>query len=371
MRKINPLLLLLLIIPVSSCEQMQPSEASGGETEAVSFVLQTKAPSVPNTFRVALVNPLNKTALTEGTYCNLPITPGVKGTWLSPCKVNGSGDPVDINNNVVTDLADADKSTQYGLRYGSTINETYLTIASPAVKLKKDVSGSYYDWNAEVPFYLSGAYLSSFEGSWFDGQYVFDVSKQESLKLKEQRAKLTIRIKCGIQKKADIQSVALSYVKNTRWYLPSEFSTNPDHYTKTTQTLFAASNDEEIIHLKKDDDDSWVSEGIYLPAVDYSLERYLAMQPRVLVNLGDRLAKPTPIPINLSQALQPMVSYTLTLNVSKNLVDFELIATDTWDTVGDILSEDEQWPVLVATGSVSDWDTLAGEITASDIDSND
>ena len=371
MRKINPLLLLLLIIPVSSCEQMQPSEASGGETEAVSFVLQTKAPSVPNTFRVALVNPLNKTALTEGTYCNLPITPGVKGTWLSPCKVNGSGDPVDINNNVVTDLADADKSTQYGLRYGSTINETYLTIASPAVKLKKDVSGSYYDWNAEVPFYLSGAYISSFEGSWFDGQYVFDVSKQESLKLKEQRAKLTIRIKCGIQKKADIQSVALSYVKNTRWYLPSEFSTNPDHYRKTTQTLFSASNDEEIIHLKKDDDDSWVSEGIYLPAVDYSLERYLAMQPRVLVNLGDRLAKPTPIPINLSQALQPMVSYTLTLNVSKNLVDFELIATDTWDTVGDILSEDEQWPVLVATGSVSDWDTLAGEITASDIDSND
>lgn len=371
MTKKQPLLLLLPILAAFSCEQLPPSESLVKEKEAVSFVLSTKTPTDATTFRVVLINTANQNVLGNGTYCNELITPGVKGTWISPCNVNDAGEPVDVDGNAVTDLADADKNSIYGLRYGRSLNEASLAIASPAVKLKQQGSRYYYDWNAETPFYLSDVCLSSFEGSWFDGQYVYDVSGAESLKLKDRRARLSIRVQCGIQEKADLQFVEMSYVNKTRWYLPAEFSTNADHYTMKTQTLFEASDDEEIIHLKKEDASSWLSEGIYLPAVDYSLERYLNMQPVILVELGDRLAKPTPIKINLSQTLEPMVSYILTLNVSKNLVDFELLATDTWDTIGDILSEDEQWPVLVAAGSVNNWDTPAEDITASDINSND
>ena len=200
--------------------------------------------------------------------------------------------------------------------------------------------------------------MDTFEGSWVKGSYILDPKKYDALKLIDRRAKLFIHIECGEQPTASIQSIKLNHVTKARWIIPDGFSTA--NYEKATKTLFeSGGNPDEIITLVKENDDHWDSteDGIYILPLDYREKTNEDMRPEVVLQLGSG-PKPAPVPVLISDNIEPMKNYRLSLRISKSHVLFEL-ASSNWDDGGtSSLSDDEKWATIATGTASSPWDTL-------------
>lgn len=364
MMNTKPILLLLLALPILSCERIGKPETQPEEGAPVYLSMGTKSlPEGEHTYRVTMVLP-DGTLKGVGTYCSYLYkkTDGSDafGNWLSPCLVNNNGDALKTDGSIASSLEEADKDAKYGLRFPFSGNTSVVISAvSPAVALKEN---SYYEWNAAKKLYLSET-KEAYYDPWFDGQYIFDFSE---LKMIDRRATLSVHIECKEQPVADIQSVSLKYVNTARWYLPSGFSRAASTYTTDTVTWFDCGGEaSNIIHLERENGDSWDSpaEGQYILPLDYSLDENAGMRPQVIVGLGTNTSKPRQVILSFSQKLEPMTHYTLDLFVSKSMLSFVLKATD-WYDGGTIPTEDETW-ATIATGIAEEWDQ-GGTITADD-----
>lgn len=371
MMKIQPFLYITLLLTAFSCEQAETSEVLPEERTTISFPLDTKGlPEGSHTFRVALTG-IDGKLMGTGTYCSDNITPGVKGTWLSPCRVDLNGEPLDSNGESVTSFADADKDGFYGLRYPNRAvgvgENVYISAASPAVQLHNQGNRAYYLWKADKELYLSGkSDQFLFNGSWLNKEYVFSFSDKDALQLIDRRAKLFVHIECGEQDHADIQSIILTSVSEARWYLPDGFANS--NYTKSSQTLYSWNNiPSQIMHLDKIEGDVWDSDanGIYLLPLNYSVNDYNGMLPSIALELGADTTKPINVNVEITEEILPMKNYLLNLYVSKSYVTFELLASDDWDNGGTFDSEDEEL-AMIAVGVAEAWDTTGSESTTDD-----
>ena len=362
--KIQRILLYLLLLPVFSCEHIDDPELVPEERESISFSLDTKGlPSGERTYRVVLSNEGDQ-CVGNGTYCNTIITPGTMGSWLAPCQVNELGEPLkEDGTTVASNLSEANINGKFGLRFTSNMNPTvcYLSAASPAIGLKTENNKSYFSWNSETPLFISGLESLKFFGSWVHNQYIYDPTQSEALTMKEQRAKFSVHIECGELDHADIQAVTLTHINKARWYLTSGISTNASHYSKTLEALYEGS----IIHLDKSgssaDEREWNSAQTYILPFDYSLEAVTAMQPEVVILLGNT-DTPGKASVKIAEQIEPMKNYVLDLTVSKQYIHCTLTAED-WYNGGTIETIVEQWAKIVFDGS-SQWDKLDDDINS-------
>lgn len=365
MINIKHLLVFLLLLPVVSCEQRERPEAQPEEGSPISFLLDTKAlGGGDRTYRVVLTN--ESGALKgSGTYCSQELSSEAMGySWLSPCRVNNAGEPLmEDGSTVAASFDEADKKSIYGLRYATNSGRKEslrLAVASPAVALN---ASSYYEWTPDKALYLSNSVVVDFEGSWANYEYVLSSKEDDRFQLIDRRAKLFVHIECGEQPTADLQSVTLSHVKEARWYPVSGFSSSG--YTIGQASLFTCGGEtSNILHLVKNSV-SWDSpeEGQYILPLDYSAEEFSGMRPRVIVELGSNLEEPVKIPVSISEKIDPMKSYKLTLKVSKSHAEFILLASD-WEEGGtDATDDEEKWATL-ATGVINHWDKLEDETSS-------
>lgn len=360
--KIKPLLVILLLLPAVSCEHTERPEVQPEEGSPISFLLDTKALGEgDHTYRVVLTNE-NGTLKGNGTYCSQDLSSEAMGySWLSPCRVNNAGEPLmEDGLTVAANFDVADKRSIYGLRY-ATANARKerhrLAVASPAVALK---SNSYYEWTPDKALYLSNSVEVDFEGSWANYEYVLPTKDDEQFQLIDRRAKFFVHIECGEQSTADLQSVALAHVKEARWYPVSGFSSS--NYVLGRVFLFSCGGEtSNILHLVKNSV-GWDSpeEGQYILPLDYSAEEFSGMRPWVIVELGSNLEEPVKIQVHISEKIEPMKSYKLTLKVSKNHAEFILSASD-WEEGGTYATDDEEKWATLATGVINHWDKLADE----------
>lgn len=367
MMRIKPIIFIMLLLPVISCEQTEKLGWQPEEETPVRLSLGTKGlPEGQHTYRVTLTG-IDGSLKGEGTYCSLPYVASTpENTWLSPCLVNTNGEPLVNEGHVAESLEDADKDPKNGLRYPTGRNTNsylFISAASPAVEL---VDKQYYVWKASEALYLSDSMEANFEGSWFNREYIFDFSKLHFI---DRRAKLAVRIECGAQDSADIQSVKLTYVNQARWNLPGSFST-VGYTTDTVDDWFDCNGDvSQILKLIKPEEGEepepgkhyWESPyGQYVLPLDYSNEKYSSMRPQIEVKRGRDVENPGIIQVSLSEKIEPMKNYRLTLRVSKSIVKFELQASDwedggLWET-----DENEKW-ATISTGITTLWDELPNE----------
>lgn len=352
----------LIILPVAllllSCSKSRPEQS---EDHPVLLSLDTKSLGTgEKTFRVALFNLLNKAFLTEGTYCSDLITFAGTfpyGRWLSPCRVDDDGLPLDSSGDEAVGLAQADKDSKYGLRYG-TNSGYYLVAASPAKAFTSDGSLRYYPWTAATAtdIYVSAPVVSTLSGTWLDGEYVYASSTRGALNLKNHSASIKIHIECDALSTAYIQRVTLlNCVTSARWYLTSGFSTTPEHYTTGSYTLFDYSTNGEIMMLTKDPEVSWTSSTeVFVPSIDYSDNTYSAMRPVIEVRMGNDTAHPAIALIDITEIVEPMKNYTYNLKVSKSQV-YIYLSVASWDDGGTINSVDNEAPGLIGTVTVDGW----------------
>lgn len=358
--KIKHILIILLALPIFSCERLEHQDEKREEGAPILFSLNTKSLlDGQRTYRVIVTNTSGQLK-GNGTYCNEIITPGDMGSWLSPCRVNNDGLPTDSENHVVSDFDEADKSSINGLRFTTNYyQENFnMTAASPAVQIKTENGRVYFQWSAENELYLSGSMMKEFEGSWVQGSYILNPKNYDALTLIDRRAKLFIHIECGEQPTATIQSIALKHVTKARWIIPDGFSTS--NYEIVSNPLFEShGNPDEFITLVKENNDHWDSaeEGIYILPLDYREKANENMRPQVVLQLGSG-PKPIDVPVFLSDFIEPMKNYLLTLKVSKSHVQF-MLSSSNWDDGGtSSLSEEEKW-ATISYGTVSTWDTLS------------
>ena len=290
------------------------------------------------------------------------------GSWLAPCSVNTSGDPLKKDGTIASNLSEAYVDGKYGLRFYTTTSPAhyYLSVASPAVELKKQNSKSYFTWNANEPLFISEKEYLSLFGSWAEGEYVYKPSQSEALTLKEQRAKFSVHIECGDLKQADIQSVTLNHITQTRWYIYGGISTDESHYSKSTESLYNYSTDGGIIHLDKtgetEEEREWSSTSSYILPFDYSLETSSSMQPELEIQLGTDTDKPGKAIVKLSATIEPMKNYIYNLFVSKQYIHCTLTAED-WYNGGTIKTIDEEWAKIKFEGN-NQWDRLDDDINS-------
>ena len=116
-----------------SCDRAADPEVQPDADASVLFSLDTKAlGDGDHTFRVVMNSISNNAYLSQGTYCSKLITPGASGSWLAPCRVDGSGNPLKTDGTVAESHDEADTDSKYGLRYNSFGNYS-ITVVSPAV----------------------------------------------------------------------------------------------------------------------------------------------------------------------------------------------------------------------------------------------
>ena len=363
MMNIKHFLVFLLLLPVVSCEHTERPDVRPEERAPISFLLDTKAlGGGDHTYRVVLTDE-SGTLKGNGTYCSQELSSEAMGySWLSPCRVNNAGEPLmEDGSTVATDFDEADKNSIYGLRYATNAGRTEsirLAVASPAVAL----TSNYFKWTPDQALYLSNSVAVEFEGSWANYEYVLS-SKDEQFQLIDRRAKLFVHIECCEQLTADLQSVTLSHVKNARWYPVFGFSSSD--YSIGQVSLFTCGGEtSNILHLVKDSV-SWDSseEGQYILPLDYSAEEFSGMRPKVIVELGSNIEEPVKIPVPISEKIEPMKSYKLTLKVSKSHAVFILLASD-WEEGGTYATDDEEKWSTIATGVINHWDKLADETSS-------
>lgn len=366
MINIKRMLIAILLLPAISCEHSEGPEIAQEEGAPVTFLLNTKSlQEGEHTYRVlfSLDN-----AFYQGTYCNEIITPGsgIMGSWLSPCNVDKKGNPADANGHAVESIRDADKESKYGLYYrisSAYADRPYFSVISPAVEVKKDGNRPYLEWNSEETVYISNSLFVIYEGSWIrqydEGnklRYVYNPNHEENkdnLKLIDRRSKLFITLECGEQEQTDLQKVQLTSVNTARWYFPGGIETQ--NYTTKTTDLFNYETSGSIpLHLIKDQV-SWTNEedgGDYVLALDYASLQYQTMTPKLVITLGSD----TPIEkvIDLSQNLEPMYSYKLSVKISSTNVIFKLLAKP-WYGGGSSETEEEDW-ATVAVGGNNTWE---------------
>ena len=116
MMNIKHFLMILLLLPVFSCERIETAPDWQPTGTSLPFSLDTKSlPEGKHTYRVVMVTS-DGTLRGNGTYCNEYITPGETGTWLSPCRVNDAGEPRTSTGSIANSFEEADRSSRWGLR---------------------------------------------------------------------------------------------------------------------------------------------------------------------------------------------------------------------------------------------------------------
>lgn len=339
----------------------------------VSFSLDTKSLGEgERTFRVTLLHQYTHEFLSQGTYCNSIIDHSstvTDGRWLSPCRVDNDGNPLQADNSEAFGLAEADKDSKWGLRYNTGVNlssRMYIAAASPAKALSADGNLRYYRWIPTAEFYVSDATIVRLSGTWLNGEYVFNASGSDALTLKDRRARLKVHIECGELSTAYIQSVELlNCVTAARWYLTTGFSSS--NFTTGNYTLFDYIDDNagSVRTLIKNSVDWDSTLEVFLPAIDYSSDTYAAMRPKIKVLMGNDPAHPSEAVVDITEPTDPMKNYTFNLLVSKSEVVVTLSAAP-WDDGGTISSVDNEEPAVIGTVTISSWTNNTGDTTSDD-----
>lgn len=345
-----------LLLGLSACSrEPQPEEADA----LVLLSLDTKAvdPDYKGTFRVALFDVNNEFTDRTGSYCTTTQThtdanTGTTRTWLDPCRVDTDGNPLDDTGAVVSldELADADHDGVYGLRWAGLRTDTEvenvsLAAVSPAVPVHREPAApeapmfGYVTWTPDAQLFISDPRAGTFTGTWLDGEYVYTSAAKVPV-LRERRASVTVRIECGELTEGDIQSVTLTnHIKSARYYLMAKepyekgFSWADGHFTTGPSVLFdcgAGAPD----HLVRADGDYREYEKVYFPAAGFSDNALEPIRPEFIIMLGGDKAKPFKVRVVLNQDLDAMTHYTLTLLISRAIVDATLTAVATWDAGG-------------------------------------
>ena len=350
---------MLVAVFAVSCTAEQPVEGtSDGADIPVLLSLDTKSgsPGEDATFRAALFRLTDQALLAQGTYCSKLLDySGTSGyQWLSPCKVNSNGEALTEGDEVTDDLSNADRRSQYGLRYSAGGNY-YIVLSSPAKAYEQDVSGRYHTWDPNSSLYISDPVVASLSGSWLDNEYVYSSSTKISPTMLDRRARLKIHIECGALETANIQTVSLNNcVTGGRWYLVDGFSAS--NYTVANQALFnyVTDNAGVILPLVKNTT-SWTSTAIvYLPAIDYSLSAYEDLRPSIEVEMGDSPSNPVTATIPILEQMFPQKIYTYNLYVSKSYVSVSLSVSE-WDNGGTSNSADQSFG-HIGNFSITGWD---------------
>lgn len=360
--KIQRILLFFLLLPAISCEHAEGPELVPQGGDSLSFSLDTKA--LPSggmrTFRVTLTTAAD--ALNGmGTYGDTLIAPGVKGSWLAPCKVSALGEPLKKDNSIASKWSEADINGMYGVRFrtNNTDKFFYLSAIYPAIKIQKEGARYYYPLDTDKALFISEPRGLNAYGSWAENQYVY--KPEQKLTLKERRARFSVHIECGELDNADIRAVTLNHITQARWYIYGGLSTDAGHYSKTSETLYEGG----IIHLDKGgasvEDREWNSAQTYILPFDYSLETAGDMQPVLEILLGAG-ATPGRSVVRLSELVEPMKNYVLNLSVSKQFIYCKLTAED-WYNGGTIETVDEQW-AKIEFGGNNQWDKLDSDINS-------
>lgn len=356
MRKIFKYPTILLSLLALSCER-KAEPIMPDPSAPLLFSVDTKSLGPgERTFRAALFDLTSYAFRAQGSYCSETIdhTATVSGgEWLSPCRVDSNGDPLKTDGTAASGLAEADKDSKYGLRYGTNAGY-HLTVASPAKAFSSDGQLRYYEWTSSTELYIGTGVAAGLDGAWLDGEYVYSATSNENLVLKDRRARLYIHIACGAQYEAYIQSVTLlNRVNQARWYLPTGFSAS--NYTTDDVVLYDWSVS-GLNHLVKEPETSWTSTAeVFLPAIDFSDSSFDAMRPQIEVRMGNDTDHPSVALIDITQCIEPMMNYTYNINVSKSYVVVTLSA-GAWDDGGTISSDDTETPAIIGTINLSGWD---------------
>ncbi|MBR4741101.1 MAG: hypothetical protein IKX67_07785 [Bacteroidales bacterium] len=399
------LLSLLLLVVLSGCRRMQlPGEEEPEGTVMLSA--ETKAlPAGVNTFRVALFHNRQYSGR-SGTYCTNtfsytdsytdPSNPHTY-TWLKPCKVNASGEPLDNTNpGVVTTIDAADHSSIYGLRWNNGgsgwSGNAHLVAIAPAVDFVWEGHAAYLPWTIDSNVYVSDPVEGGFTGIWFRGEYVYtssSLSEDSSLSktLMDRRAKVTVKIQCSTDL---IPSTKLFDVRVTdriisdRFYLHEE-GDHPQGFTRPlsidnpilTEYFTVDSDPAHALVLKNSSNlpdysdpanlnaplayggDYWISaDPFYVQARDYSDQWMTGKRPTIVVKLGPDPSTQFTVRVPLDQELLPMHHYLYTLDVKNAYMAYSFQAVG-WDTPvlgGNTVAETPACLGTVAIGGPSSGD---------------
>lgn len=368
-----------LLLGSSACtRELLPQPETAGAP--VLLGLETKAvnPGYKGTFRVALFDTNNEFTGRTGSYCTTTHThtdanTGTTRTWLDPCRVNANGNPLNDMGNVVSldNLAGADHDGTYGLRWGglagnATVENVSLAAVSPAVTIYQEPTApgepmyAYVNWTPGTHLYISDPRTATFTGTWLDGEYVYTSSAKVPV-LHERSASVTVRIECGELTEGDIQSVTLTnHITSVRYYLMGKglyakgFSWADGHFTTAPSVLYdcgAGAPD----HLVRADGDYREYTPVYFPAASYSDNALEPIRPEFIIMLGSDKGKPFKVRVVLNQDLNAMTHYTLTLLISKAVVDATLTAVATWDSGGTLTILDEPSSNVGSFSVVTSW----------------
>ena len=340
MRHVSPIHMLLsaaCLLLAGACERVPQPEVAGADA-LVLLSLDTKAvePDYKGTFRVALFDANDSFTDRTGSYCtttqsHTDANTGTTRTWLDPCKVDADGNPLDDAGDVVSldHLADADHDGVHGLQWGGTSNNAAkenvsLVAVSPAVTIHREPAApadpmyAYVTWTPDAALYISDPKSGTFTGTWVDGEYVYTSAAKIPV-LRERRASVTVRIKCGNQSEGYIQSVTLTnHIKSARYYLIAKdpytkgFSFADGHFTTAPSVLYDC-GDGAPDHLVRADGDYREYEKVYLPAVNFSDSTLEPVRPEFTIKLGSDKTHPVEVHAVLDQDLDAMTHYTLTL----------------------------------------------------------
>jgi len=364
-RRYIPLCLLLLLVCCSKPDSAPSEEAP------VMISLDTKAFPDPgeHTYRVGLFDGSLKIIRAQGTYCSDYVNhSATSGQWLSPCRVNASGEPLKTDGTVASSLAEADKDRSYGLRYytnSRTGTNAYLVAMSPAKSFSSDGSSMrYYDWNPNDAVYVSNGVFSMFTASWFNYQLIYQASTSSDMRLKDRRSSVDIHIQCGELPVANIQKVILkNCVRAARWYFPDGFLASDANYALSDVTVREFATPLELV---KAHGDEWSSATdtdattVYLPSIDWSDLDFAALRPQIEIWLGNDPAKHFTAKVDITEAMEPMMHYTYNLVVSKSSVIITLTAGP-WDTPSSaqsVRNTADETPAVIRTVTIEGWDPV-------------
>lgn len=343
---------ILLLVSLLSCTRApQPEEDEG----LVTFSLDTKAadPSYAGTFRVALFNGSAAFTGRTGSYCTEKFADA--RNWLMPCKVNANGEPLDATDPgaVVANLADADHSGKWGLRWTGDGTQgawpASLIAVSPAVPIRQDDVYAYVEWTPDQALYISDPPASNgtFSGSWMDNQQVYTASAKIP-ELIDHRASVTVKIVCGQLDKGSVQHVAVTHwIKSDRYYLRGTAAETIKQGFSLMNTpaanrhfefnavdeqivLFDYATDGGVKYLAKTpgagEVESWISaRKVYFPAFNFADENLDdSLRPVITVKLGSDTSNPIIARVVLNQKLDPMKNYIYTLFLSKAHIALQL-----------------------------------------------
>jgi len=348
----------LLLLGASACDRVPQPD---GREVPVLLSLDTKSSGTyEGTFRVAMFDNNDEFTGATGTYCSLPSgQTWWSHPWLPPCRVDAAtgralDDALPVGN-AVTDLGEADHDSKYGLRWRTqTSNATSVNISlvaiAPALQVHPDGdlgTFAYVNWTPDAEFYVSDPKRGTFTGTWVDAEYVYTSNTKMSATMVDHRASVTVRIECGELTEGDIQSVTLTnHIKSARYYLMSKdiyergFSYADGHFTTGPTVLYdcgAGAPD----HLVRADGDFREYDKVYFPAAHFSDNAMEPIRPEFIIMLGGDKTKPFKVRVVLNQDLEAMTHYTLTLLISRAIVDATLTASATWDVGGTLTVLDD------------------------------